>query len=512
MQKKQPNILIITSDQHRGDCYGFEGRKVRTPHLDEMASMGTRFNACITPNVVCQPSRASILTGLLPRTHGVHDNGIDLNPAIGEKGFAGALAAAGYNTSFIGKAHFATYHTFQPTGTPECTTTTRSMSENWNGPYMGFQHVELMMTGHNYFLPNKPPEGQHYERFFHANGMGERRIEQYHTKLPPISTAAQTFNSALPEAFHNTTWVADRTIDYIKDAAKSDQPFCMWASIPDPHHPFDAPAPWCYMHHPDEVDIPEHRTRDFDKRPWWHRASVETDPKGGTAESRRVRREFSRIDPQTDQQLREMTANYYGMISLIDHNVGRILLSLQESGLEEDTIVIFTTDHGDLMGDHGLYLKGPAHYEGLLRVGMIVKGPGVPSNKVVSEPVSTMDLSPTLIDYANASPLSEQHGQSLRPLIETDNASRDFALNEWDLLPGRIGLNLTLRLARTKTHKLTLEQQSGAGEMYDLVNDPHEMQNLFDNPDYKSVQQELTDMINARPDDMLPLGTPSGPA
>ena len=105
---KRPNILLITSDQQRGDCYGFEGRPIKTPHLDQLAANGTRFSACITPNPVCQPARASILTGQLPLTHGVHDNGIDLKPEIGEKGMAGALSQAGYDTKYIGKAHFST--------------------------------------------------------------------------------------------------------------------------------------------------------------------------------------------------------------------------------------------------------------------------------------------------------------------------------------------------------------------------------------------------------------------
>ena len=116
------NILFITSDQQRADCYGFEGRRVRTPHLDLLAREGTRFSACITPNMVCQPSRASILTGLLPATHGVSDNGIDLPDATGEQGFAGGFSKAGIRTGYIGKAHFKTAHNFAPTGTPECRT------------------------------------------------------------------------------------------------------------------------------------------------------------------------------------------------------------------------------------------------------------------------------------------------------------------------------------------------------------------------------------------------------
>jgi len=162
LSARKPNILFITSDQQRGDCYGFEGRKVRTPHLDAMARDGTRFAACITPNLVCQPSRASILTGLLPYTHGVSDNGIDLDPTIGAAGFAGAFAKAGYRTGYIGKAHFATSHTFAATGSPECRNT--DQDPGWTGPYMGFQHVELMVEGHNHWPPMKPPRGQRSTR------------------------------------------------------------------------------------------------------------------------------------------------------------------------------------------------------------------------------------------------------------------------------------------------------------------------------------------------------------
>ena len=120
MARQQPNVILITSDQHRGDCFGFEGRPIKTPHLDQLAANGTRFSTCITPNNVCQPSRASILTGLLPNTHGVHDNGIDLDPTLGNRGMAGTLQRAGIMSAFIGKAHFSTHHTFAPTGTPEC--------------------------------------------------------------------------------------------------------------------------------------------------------------------------------------------------------------------------------------------------------------------------------------------------------------------------------------------------------------------------------------------------------
>src|SRR5690606_16958918 len=162
----------------------------------------------------------------------------------------------------------------------------------------------------------------------------------------------------------------------------------------------------------------------LDRRPWWHRTSLEGKPE--TIEKfRKEREEFSRIPPQSDEQLRHLIANYYGMISLIDHNVGRIMIALRELGIADDTIDIYTTDHWDWLGDHGLLLKGPMMYEGLLRVGMILQGPGIPAGQVISDPVSTLDLMDTLCDYAGASPECLLHSRSLRPLIE-GRATRDF--------------------------------------------------------------------------------------
>ncbi|MEX0283627.1 MAG: sulfatase-like hydrolase/transferase [Paracoccaceae bacterium] len=498
----RPNILLISADQQRADCFGFMGRNVKTPHLDRLAADGTHFNACITPCVVCQPARASILTGQHCRTHGVHDNGIDLDPAVGEKGFAGAMAAAGYDTSYFGKAHFSTYHTFQPTGTPECLKSSDQYGEDWNGPYMGFNHVELMLVGHNWWAPETPPFGQHYERFYHRDGRGDERTKAMWENAGDTKDAAQTWHSKLPVAYHNSTWTADRAIEWLSHG-RGDAPFCTWVSFPDPHHPFDAPEPWSRLHDPAEVDLPPHRTRSFEGRPWWHEKVLTAEPTG-SKEGAEIRKAYSRIPPQSDDQLREIIANTYGQIALIDHNVGRILIALDELGIADNTIVIYISDHGDWLGDHGLILKGPMHYDGLLRVPMIVRGPGVPAGKRVEDPVSTIDLGPTFCDYGKASALQTQHGASLRPLIEGDG-TRDFAYNEWELLPTRAGVGLSLRTVRTKDFKLTVDMQSGAGEMYDLAKDPHELTNLFDGADHEARKAELMAMIAARPDDAGPV-------
>ena len=185
--------------------------------------------------------------------------------------------------------------------------------------------------------------------------------------------------------------------------------------------------------------------------------------------------------------------------------------TLRETGLDENTIIIYFADHGDWLGDHGLILKGPMHYEGLLRVPMIVRGPGLPAGKVCNEPVSTLDLAPTMFDYAAVEPLRPQHGASLRPQIESA-APREFALNEWELLPTRAGVALSLRTVRTKTHKMTVDYQSAAGELYDLIADPDEMTNLFDDPAAAKVRSELDRMLATRPDDMREVQTQVGMA
>lgn len=500
----KPNILLITSDQHRADCYGFAGRKIKTPHLDKMAANGTHFSNCITPNAVCQPARASMLTGLLPLSHGVYDNHVSLDPAIGEQGWAGTLAKNGYHSAFIGKGHFGENPNCTPYGAPENRAVSADFPEDWSGPYMGFKHAELMILGHWHdLLPcEKPPRGHHFERWFWNHGNDGEAWRLWAEEFGPSQEGAQTWFSKLPAEWHSTSWVTERTVDFL-DNQKGDKPFCLWASYPDPHHPFDCPEPWSRLHHEDEVDIAKHHQRDLDKRPWWHRASLESEPQAKRNRELTLRKEYSRIQPQSDRQLRQMTANYYGEITFIDDGVGRILQKLEEAGLAENTIVIFTSDHGDLLGDHGLYLKGPTLYEGLLRVGCIAQGPDIKKNQVINEPVSTVDLAASFYDWADVEKPEAIQSQSLRKLVEGGNEIRDVAYSEWNQQPSRTGVELNLRTVRSKTAKLTLETISGEGELYDLVDDPDEMINRFNDPGNSVLQKELIDMINARPGSMM---------
>jgi arylsulfatase A-like enzyme len=499
LRDSRPNILFITTDQQRADCLGFMGRRVRTPHLDLLAREGTAFRACITPNLVCQPSRASILTGVLPRTHGVCDNGIDLDPELATSGFAALLGKAGYDTALIGKAHFATAHTFAATGSPECRHSMHLYGPNWTGPYMGFQRVELVVEGHNTFPPMAPPYGQSYEAWYHGDGRGALKDALYKENAgPDVGGAPQTWHSALPPAWHNSAWIADRAIAFLNE--QRERPFCLWASIPDPHHPFDCPVPWSLLHPPGGVDLPPHRILDLDRRPWWHRASLEGTPNLADPKLREFRAKHSRTPVLSDAQLAEVIANYYGMIALADHNIGRVLSELDRLGLAQDTLVVVASDHGDWLGDHGLLLKGPMPYDGLLRVVCLLRGPGVPAGGLCDAPVSSLDLPATFLDFAGVPRPAHWHSRSLLPVARGEE-TREFAYSEWDLADSRCGVPLELRTVRTARDKLTLELISGAAEMYDLAADPYELENIADAPAHAARRRELESMIAARPND-----------
>jgi arylsulfatase A-like enzyme len=495
------NILFITSDQQRADSIGYENPEIKTPNLDGLAKRGTRFSNCITPSVVCQPARAAILTGRLPLTNGVWDNGVDLDPEMGAKGMAALLANKGYSTTFIGKAHFSTKNTFSPTGTPECKQSAPEYADDWYGPYMGFEYVELAALGK--FHPKRlQKNAAAIHRFENSFLRFSDSIELWLDKLTAGNSAAQTWNSRLPIERHSSTWVANQTIESLKRVTKENRPFFIWASFPDPHHPFDCPAPWNSLYQPEKITLPKHRVLDLEKRPWWHKAALEGTPQIADPEMAKFRQEGFKVPPQTDIQLAEMMANYYGMISLIDHQVGKIIAELKATEQLENTLIVYASDHGDMLGDHGLYLKGPMIYEGVLRVPLLMVGPDIPENKLVDMPVSTIDLAATFLETAGIQENQNEQSQSLYSVIN-GKSHRECVWSEWYVHPSRLGVSLQLRTVRTQRYSYTYEMSSCAGELYDLKLDPDQLINCFNDPLYKIAQDEMHRLLMSRPGPIL---------
>lgn len=276
----------------------------------------------------------------------------------------------------------------------------------------------------------------------------------------------------------------------------------MWLSYPDPHPPFAAPAPWCDQYDPDAVDLPNHWVLDLENRPWWHRDFLAHRAKKKAARDN----QFGNLDSAgsgafTERELRHITAMYYAMIAELDSHLGRVLKCLDDLGQFEDTYIIFISDHGEWLGDHGLLLKGPMLYDGLLRVPCVMCGPQIEPDQIVATPVSTVDIKATLADYCGLD-AAPDHGASWRKLLDAKE-TRDYALNEWEVDPDRSGISLDLRTVRTETHRLSIDLNTGTGEAYDLANDPDEMHNLFDDSGYQAKVKELVDMVHDRPKDEI---------
>jgi arylsulfatase A-like enzyme len=492
------NVVLITTDQQRADSIGVYGNPVcQTPNLDRLASQGTRFDSCRTQNPYCQPSRATILTGTYPSTHGVTSNGIDLPDDATERSIATLLGAAGYRTALLGKAHFASTYPVLPTGKLESVPGSARMPEDWNGPYAGFDHVELVLFGHNMRIAplmgqwtwcfGPPPFGLHYGRWLFRDGEA-KGVERLRLMQPEAAGRAwdhtQTWPSALGEEHHPTTYVGDRAVAYIDDAAQGDRPFFAWVSFTDPHHPMDPPAPWSELYTEDDVlpHLPEKRDDDHEGKPpihaLWARGARGTpmewaNPGGASL---------------TDRELAKMTAGYYGMVSQLDHQIGRVLEALDRNGLADDTLVMVTTDHGEFLGDHKMIFKGPIHYEGLLRLPLIVRGPGFAAGAVVDDPVGTIDLAPTALQAAGIERPAWMEG---RPLLD---GPREHVLTEND---HQMVIQLPLRTITTKRWKLTrYEATPEVGELYDLEDDPGEFTNRWDDPAAKATKDDLIALLD----------------
>jgi arylsulfatase A-like enzyme len=498
------NVLLVTTDQQRADTIGAYGSRLQaTPALDRLAAAGVRFDACRTQNPYCQPARATILTGRYPSSHGVHSNGVDFPQDEVGTTLSAVLAAAGWTTAFRGKAHFASTYPLTPTGALESVDGSATLPEGWRGPYMGFTDVELVLFGHHLHLGTQPipehwgppPRGLHYARYLFRDGaepgMRRLRLMTPAAALRPAS-APETWASALPEEDHPTTWIADRTIAFLAAVDRARPWFC-WTSFTDPHHPMDPPAPWCDRYDARDMTLPPRHPEELDRKPLFHRLWTRGLPPP-----------MSWANPGgarlSDRELAEMMAGYYGMVAQLDHAIARVLEALAASGQAGDTLVIVTTDHGELLGDHQMLFKGPLHYDGLLRVPLLVRGPGV-LPAVVAAPVGTIDLVPTILELAGLPIPASVDGRSLRPFLTGGGEPREWVLTEND---HEMQMRMYLRTITTARHVLTrYETEPGTGELYDRALDPGEFENRWDDPAYAGVRSDLLallrDVVNPAP-------------
>ncbi len=516
-RERRPNVLFVITDQQRADHVGFAGNDVvGTPHLDSIAARGVVFDNAWVVNPVCMPNRSSIMTGRLPTAHGVIFNDRSLD--WGANTFVRQFRDAGYRTALLGKSHLQhgmSRNSVYRVGLEGAVDD--PYEQGWNtfedferyedappefpDSFYGFDHVELAIdhgsrvTGHH--LHWALDKGARYEDLvvpYTPDAPGSDRSDSWW----------QIYRAPYDPELHSTAFVTDRTIAFIEDAAGTGDPWVAWASFPDPHHPMCPPGEWFDRHRPEDMDLP---------------ATID-DP---LTDAARYIKAFAGLHPRDQRQwvtpcgvvgdhrmVREALAATYGMIEMIDDGVGRILASIERLGQTDDTIVVFTSDHGDMMGDHGLMLKGYMHYRGTLQVPMVVADPQQGAGRTDALACS-MDLGPTLLDLAGLSGYDGVQGSSLRPLLEDPAATvRDHVLIEDDFPHALAELVPTPAKSRTVLAdgmKYT-RHSTGEDQLFDLVVDPDETTHLGERDPQRRAEmmERLTDALIAADDDAR--GTP----
>lgn len=484
MPGTRPNILLITTDQHHYRALGAHDPVLRTPTLDRLAAEGMLFNRAYCTNPTCTPSRASIVTGLYPSTHGAWSLGTKLAEDVPTMGTL--FSSAGYSTTLIGKAHF------QPLGsTPEQTSIEnpaliRNLDywRTFDGPFYGFDRVELARGhGDEYFV------GMHYGLWLEKNGVPGWR--DYFTRADPDRPNAPKRRHVwdLPAEHHYTTWTAERSIAAIEESVAADKPFLCWASFHDPHPPYLVPQPWAQMYDPADMQPGHLEPGELDAMPIWHQMTQQAQPDFGPWQETGYTNHGFGSQVVDDPTLRANMAVYYGMISFVDDQVGRILDRLESLGVADNTIVVFTTDHGHFLGQHGLTAKGPFHYEDLLRIPFIVRWPGnTPTGTSSDALVSLVDLAPTFLRAAGQDVPGVMQGVDQTPVWRgAVERVRDHVIAENRHQPTAVHLRTYI----DQRHKMTLYRDRPWGELFDLAEDPDERRNLFDKPECAGLRSNL---------------------
>ena len=395
MAQRRPNILWICTDQQRWDTVGRLGNPhIRTPAQDGLAAKGTAFRRAYTQSPICTPSRVSMLTGRYPASHHVYRNGNAFFPP-GEKLVTRILADHGYDCGLVGKLHISAAK----------------------------YHEQRTDDGYRVFHWNHHPtpdakRGDAYEHWLRH----EKKVDPqalYRDKSAFVG-------AGVPAELHQSTWCAEMAIRFITD--RRDGPWCLSLNFFDPHAPFDAPPEALAKVNAASLPLPLWRPSDAER--WRDFAEVDQqqvvplDPtirRNATPQPPAGDRDHDKVASHVpdDYDALQVKANYYAMIEHLDGQVERILQALRDSGQEEDTIVLFHADHGEMLGDHGLVLKGCRFFEGLVHVPMIWRWPGRAKAAVESDAlVELVDIAPTLLEAADIEIPWQMQGRSLLPILE----------------------------------------------------------------------------------------------
>lgn len=496
----RPNFLFIITDQQRADWLGVMGHPVlRTPNIDSIASDGTIFNRFYVANPVCMPNRAALMTGRHTSINGVRTNGVPL-PAEANT-FVKRLSAEGYDTALLGKAHHQTFSDLQigdvskEQAAPEAEAKSFYSTANYlqeapatwapggmgevSLPYYGFNHADVVTLHGDICSGN-------YGVWLRQQVEDPAKLQGPANQLPHDYVCPQAIRTAVPEELYHTRYIENAAIRYLQSNDRHEAPFFAFVSFPDPHHPFNPPGKYWDMYDPEDFDVPGNFDNDPGNRLLrWLRHEQGT-----------VRNLHMGPNPVSRREVQEAMALTAGMITMIDDAVGEILAALRDNGLAENTIVVFTSDHGELMGDHGLLFKGPLHFQSVIRVPMIWSDPRQEQPLRSDHLASTMDFAPTILSQAGATPYHGIQGIDLSNVFSGGALGRSGLLIEEDTHePLCFGAPPRVRTVQTERYRMSLIIGEQMGELYDLQEDPDETDNRFQDPAYAGTRAELMEQL-----------------
>ena len=447
----RPNILWICTDQQRMDTLGAYGNPyVKTPNLDKLAQSGVLFENCFGQSPVCTPSRASFLTGRYPRTTRCRQNGQSI-PAD-EVLVTKLLAEAGYRCGLSGKLHLSACN-----------------------PRISLDTERRIDDGYEAFYWSHHPDAD-WPTNQYTNWLAEQGLTHKRTAYKD-SRYVQT---SMPAEFHQTTWCVDRAIDFIKETYQSGENWLFSLNVYDPHHSFDPPLEYLERYLPvvDELPLPNYVEGELENKPVFQ----QMDHHGAYNNPNLY--PFDRMNAQDHRMVK---AAYWAMVDLIDEQVGRLLTLLEESGQLENTLIIFMTDHGEMLGDHGIYLKGPYFYEAAIHLPLLISWPGVIKAESRDKTlVELVDIAPTLLEAVGL-PIFDRDagrfsGPSLTGIRWWKRLAKSRLFGIFNAMPWHKDPLPFATMVRTIRYKLVDFHGLGIGELYDLEADPLETNNLWNNP------------------------------
>ncbi|WP_322469704.1 sulfatase-like hydrolase/transferase [Hydrogenophaga sp. SNF1] len=498
---RRPNFLVIVTDQHRADHLGCYGHPVlRTPHIDALAARGTRFERFHAASPVCMPNRASLLTGRYPSAHGLRVNGAALS--VRATTFVEQLRRAGYRTASIGKSHVQPMTDRPAEGGAAAPAVdawkddggdyTQEQPGHYAGlerhplrtPYYGYDEVDLV-TFHG------DQAGGHYLQWLRRHLPEADRLRDRSSQLPHGYVCPQAHRTAIPEAFYPTSYIRDRAVDFLRGTRGQEQPFFAFVSFPDPHHPFTPPGRYWGLYDPADFGL---------RLPY--EAHHNPPPPIAWCRERFLDGSRQRQGPHdaffaTEREIREAMALSAGMIAMIDDAVGDIVRALDDSGQREDTVIVFTSDHGDYLGDFNLMLKGALASRGITRVPFIWCDPRQGEPAVSQALASTIDIAPSVLARAAVEAYGGLQGRSLLDCLDGRGRGWDALLIEYQDSRTRQGFQrpACVRSLLTERHRLSVYQGESWGELYDHHQDPGETHNLWEAPGHRDTQSQLMQQL-----------------